>query len=204
MNDLQAVSLDFRRRPILALGEEALSPAGRERVRLLSASTTKKVSVRCFDERLIHGYVSPHTYLRHDSIELLDRRAQLQIIPYVEVRTVSFVREFEDEPDENRRKVFGARPKSDGLWVRLILRDGEILEGIIPNNLLQLNERGITVTPPDPNANTQRVFVPRAALSELKVLGVIGSPVRPAKRARPAPAPARDQMDLFNSPAPSE
>lgn len=202
MNNLRAISLDLRVPPILALGDEALFPAGRSRARPLSTSTTKKVSVRCFDERLIHGYVSPHTYLRHDSIELLDRRAQLQVIPYEQVRTVSFVREFEDEPDENRRKVFGARPKSDGLWVRLNLRDGEILEGIIPNNLLQLNERGITLTPPDPNANTQRVFVPRSALAELKVLGVIGSPVRPPRW--PAPAPARDQMDLFNRPATSK
>lgn len=164
----------------------------------MSASTTKRVSVRFFDERLIHGYVSPHTYLRAESIEVLDRSAQLQILPYEEVRTVSFVREFEDEPDPNQRKVFGARPKSDGLWVRLSLRDGEILEGIIPNNLLQLTERGITVTPPDPNANTRRVFVPRAALSELKVLGVIGSPVRVARRPRRTPAPPRDQMGLFN------
>lgn len=180
------------------MGEEALFPAGRKGVRLLSASTTKKVSVRCFDDRLIHGYVSPHTYLRPDCIEVLNRSAQLQVIPYEEVRTVSFVREFEDEPDPNQRKVFGARPKSDGLWVRLNLRDGEVLEGIIPNNLLQLTERGITVTPPDPNANTRRVFVPRAALSELKVLGVIGSPVRVARRPRRAPVPTHDQMGLFN------
>ena len=88
--------------------------------------------------------------------------------------------------------------------MRLNLRDGEVLEGIIPNNLLQLNERGITLTPPDPNANTQRIFVPRAALAELKVLGVIGSPVRPVKRTRRVPTPARDQMDLFNRPAGSE
>jgi hypothetical protein len=169
----------------------------------LSASTTKKVSVRCFDERVIHGYVSPQTYLRPESIEILDRGAQLQIVPYKEVRTVSFVREFEDEPDPKQRKVFGARPKSDGLWVRLNLRDGEVLEGIIPNNLLQLNEHGITVTPPDPNANIQRVFVPRAALLELKVLGVIGSPVRPQRRSKPTP-PARDQMDLFKRPAATE
>ena len=121
--------LDFRRLSILALHQEALYPAGRVGARLLSASTTKRVSVRCFDDRLIHGYVSPHTYLRPDSIEILDRTAQLQLIPYEQVRTVSFVREFEDEPDPKQRKVFGTRPKSDGLWVRLNLRDGEILEG---------------------------------------------------------------------------
>ena len=166
----------------------------------MAGSTTKKVSVRCFDERLIHGYASLQTLLRPDNIEFLDRTAQLQVIPYEEVRTVAFVRDFENDPDPNQRKTFGARPKSDGLWIRLNLRDGEILEGIIPNDLLQLNERGITVTPPDPNANIQRVFVPRAALLTLKVLGVIGSPVRRPTRPR-RPVPAQDQIDLFPRPA---
>ena len=166
----------------------------------MAGSTTKKVSVRCFDERLIHGYVSPQTFLRPNSIEFLDRTAQLQVIPYEQVRTVAFVRDFQNDPDPNQRKTFGARPKSDGLWIRLNLRDGEILEGIIPNDLLQLNEHGITVTPPDPNANTQRIFVPRTALLTLKVLGVIGSPVRRPRPPRHLP-PAQDQIDLFSRPA---
>jgi hypothetical protein len=161
----------------------------------LSGSTTKKVCVHYFDDRIVPGYVSPHSFLRADGIEVLDRSAQVQLIPYDEIRSVYFVREFQDQPTANQRKVFTARPKSDGLWIRLNLRDGEILEGILPNDLLQVNDYGITVTPPDPNANTQRVFVPRKAMTELKVLGVIGSPVR--RRARRPQAPSEDQMDLF-------
>ena len=65
----------------------------------------------------------------------------------------------------------------------------------MPNNLLLLEEKGVTATPPDPNANAQRVFVPREAVRELTVLGVIGSPVRRPKR-KPKEIP-EDQMDLF-------
>ena len=71
-----------------------------------------------------------------------------------------------------------------------------------PIDLLQLSDRGITVTPPDPNANTRKMFVPRAVLAELKVLGVIGSPARKGRRKRPEPS--RDQIPLFPSSVPAE
>jgi len=49
------------------------------------------------------------------------------------------------------------------------------------------------VVPPDPTSSNQRVFVPRAALADVQVLGVVGSPLRPAK---PKPKP-KDQIELF-------
>ena len=168
----------------------------------LSSSTTKKVCVRCFDGQIIAGYASPQSFLRPEGAEILDRSAQVRLISYQDIRAVLFVREFEDDPDAKQRKVFQARPKSGGLWIRMGFRDGEILEGILPNNLLQLSDHGVMVTPPDPNANTHKIFVPRAALEELKVLGVIGSPIRKPKPKRPEPS--RDQMALFPKPVPAK
>jgi hypothetical protein len=72
-------------------------------------------------------------------------------------------------------------------------RDGDTLEGLHPNNLLLMEPYGFTVTPPDPSANEQRVFVPRAALSEIQALGVIGSPLRRQKSRKPA----KDQLEMF-------
>ena len=83
-----------------------------------------------------------------------------------------------------RRKSFLSRPKLDGLWVRLRFRDGESLEGVIPNDLLGFQDNGLQMTPPDFNSNTDRIFVPRSALTELTVLGVVGI-------ARRKPAAAR-------------
>jgi hypothetical protein len=161
----------------------------------LSTSTTKKVYVRRFDAVTVHGYASPQTYLRPDGVEVLDRSAQVVLIPYAEIKGVYFVREFERNAEAKQKTVFATRPKQNGLWVRFTFRDGEILEGILPNNLLLLEEKGVTATPPDPNANARRVFVPREAVRELTVLGVIGSPVRRLKRK--AKEITEDQMDLF-------
>jgi hypothetical protein len=161
----------------------------------LASSTTKKVCVRCTNLQLVPGYVSPQTFLRDGGIELLDRNAQARLIPYAQVRAVYFVRDFEDNPEANQKKVFASRPKSDGLWIRMHFHDGETIEGLLPNDLLQVENHGYMVTPPDPNTNTQKIFVPRAALESLKVLGVIGSPVH---RRRPRRVePSEDQMELF-------
>ena len=67
--------------------------------------------------------------------------------------------------------------------LRLRFRDGEMLEGLMPNDLTQVRAEGFFLNPPDTRGNVQRIFVPRSALSELTVLAVIGSA---AKRRRQA------------------
>jgi hypothetical protein len=81
-----------------------------------------------------------------------------------------------------------------GLWVSLRFRDGGVLEGIIPNNLMLLEGSGFTVIPPDSFGNQQRVWVPRGSLVALEVLGVVGSPLQ---RRKPKPAP-KEQIGLFD------
>jgi hypothetical protein len=125
-------------------------------------------------------------------VELLSAQGNVSIVPYDEIESVAFVREFDDP--EPGRNIFHTRPKMAGLWVRLQFRDGELLEGVIPNNLLHVERYGLTVIPPDPNGNTQRVFVPRAALRSAEVLGVVGSPLR-RQRAKPV---SKEQARLFD------
>lgn len=161
----------------------------------MPTSTTKQVYLCRMDTSYIEGYVSPQTYQRLDGIEILKRSAEVAVIPYSEVRAVYFVKGFEGPPNETEKRVFGSRPKLDGLWVRLTFRDDEVFEGVIPNDLLLINAHGITFTPPDAASNTQRIFVPQQSLKELKVLSVIGSPVH-QRRSR-AQIPAKEQIDLF-------
>ena len=167
----------------------------------MAASTTKKVCIRRFDGQLISGYVAPQTYLRAEGAEVLDRSAQALVVPYQEIKAVYFVREFDGDPISRQKSVFTSRPKKDGLWVRLSFRDGEILEGILANNLLLVPDQGVTITPPDPNANAQRVFVPREALSDVTVLGVIGAAAHRGRRK--AAAPSKDQIELFENRRPA-
>ena len=65
-----------------------------------------------------------------------------------------------------------------GIWVRFAFRDGDWLEGVAPNDLLRFEPGGFQAVPPDPTFHNQRIFVPRAAVSTVQVLGVIGSPLR--------------------------
>lgn len=146
------------------------------------------------DSSYIEGYISQHSFERPEGVEILKRTAQVAVVPYHEIRAVYFVRDF-DEPPEDGEKRFGSRPKLDGLWVRLTFRDEQVYEGVIANDLLQIGEHGVTITPPEANSNTQRIFVPRKSLAELKVLSVIGSPVH-RRRAR-RKTPSADQKKLF-------
>jgi hypothetical protein len=149
----------------------------------LAATTSKKVVIRRFDREPLAGFVNPHNYLQAGGLELLSTSGVVAVVPYDEVKAVYFVRDFgADEPAPEKR-TFSSRPKTEGLWVRMRFRDGEVMDGLFPNNLLQLESPGFTFVPPNPSSNSQRVFVPRSAVTEVHVLGVVGSPLR-ARRAR--------------------
>ena len=72
----------------------------------------------------------------------------------------------------------------------------DAMDGLIPNNLLQFEPQGFSVIPPDPGFQNQRVFVPKAALSSIQVMGVIGSPLRRSRKTKPADA--KEQMEMFD------
>jgi hypothetical protein len=159
----------------------------------LAASTTKKALIRRYERETLAGYVNPASFLQPQGVELLSDQGHASIVPYAEIKLVAFVKEFEGAA-EPQRQVFQTRPKMAGLWVSLKFRDGGVLEGIIPNNLMLLEGSGFTVIPPDSFGNQQRVWVPRGSLEALEVLGVVGSPL---KRRKPKPAP-KEQIGLFD------
>jgi hypothetical protein len=160
----------------------------------LAGSTSKKVRISRFDRESLLGFVNPLTYLRPAGVELLTPDGNYSVVPYAEVKAVQFVKDFEPPDPATERKVFSTRPKLDGLWVRVRFRDGEVMDGILANNLLLTEAQGFTVVPPDPYSNNQRLFLPRAALVELQVLGVVGSPLR---RRKPKPV-SKEQIGLFD------
>ena len=159
----------------------------------MAGSTTKKAIIRRFDREPLTGYINSISYLQLTGIELLSAQGNITTVPYGEIKTVSFVRDF-DTAEESGRRVFNSRPKMEGLWMSFQFRDGEVMEGVMPNNLLPVEPHGFTVIPPDPYSNQQRVFIPRTALRSVEVLGVVGSPL---KRRKPK-APAKQQIGLFD------
>jgi hypothetical protein len=144
------------------------------------------------DKKPLRGYLNPVRLGQSDIVDLLTPDGEHMEIPLSRIRSVYFVREFSND-FEPERKAFLSRPKLDGLWVRLRFTDGETLEGVVPNDLLALLDNGVQITPPDLSSSTDRIFVPRTALSELTVLGVVG-----IARRKPAAAAAAAQPRLFN------
>lgn len=143
-------------------------------------STHKKVIVRKMDRDSISGYVSPAQFLNEGKLELLNTSGNVVGIDLREIKGVYFVREFGDS-ESLARKTFASRPRSEGLWVRLRFKDNEILEGLMPADLMHTMPEGFLVNPPDQRSNTQRIFVPRTALESLIVLAVIGGARRPRR-----------------------
>lgn len=162
-----------------------------------ASSTLKKVVVVLADRSAVPGYVNPSKLGKSEAFDLLTQEGEHRETALEDVRCVYFVREFTANY-VLERKAFLSRPKLDGLWVRLKFRDGETLEGVVPNDLLALLDSGVHITPPDMQGDTQRMFIPRAAITEMKVLGVVGV----ARRPRPAvPAVATTQAGLFSEPS---
>jgi hypothetical protein len=156
------------------------------------ASTHKKVVVLLLDRTAFRGYLNPARLAESDTLDLLTPDGEHQPIALKDVRSVYFVREFTDN-FEPERKAFLSRPKLDGLWVRLRFRDNETIQGVVPNDLLALLDQGVQITPPDLHGSTLRIFIPRTALAEMTVLGVVG-----IARRKPAPPAAAVQPKLFN------
>lgn len=156
------------------------------------ASTHKKVVITLLDRSALRGYLSPTRLGQSDPIDLLTPDGEHEQVPLAKIRAIYFVREFTDE-FEPERKAFLSRPKLDGLWVRLRFTDNDTLEGVVPNDLLSLLDQGIQITPPDLNSSTDRIFIPRSALTEVTVLGVVGI----ARRKPAAAAAGAAQPRLF-------
>ncbi len=158
-------------------------------------STHKKVIIRKLDRDSMQGHVAAN-FLVDGKLEMLNLAGKLVSIDLKEVKGVYFVRDFGDTEDLIR-KTFTTRPRTEGLWVRLQFRDNDVLEGMMPNDLTQILPEGYFVNPPDARSNTQRIFVPKTALSDLCVLAVIGAPG--ARRRKPTtPPPDSRQVPMFS------
>jgi hypothetical protein len=127
-----------------------------------------------------------------ENFDLLTPDGEHEEIPREKVRAIYFVSDL-DEEFSPERKSFLSRPKLDGLWVKLRFHDNETLEGVIPNDLLAVLNNGLQLTPPDFNSNADRIYVPRGAIAELTVLGVVG-----IARRKPVAGTPAVQPRLFN------
>jgi len=156
-------------------------------------STNKKVVVVRFDREPAMGY-APASFDQPDNLEILTPAGSVLTIPYRDVKAVCFVKSWEEPVGIEERRSFGSRPRLEGLWVKALFRDGDFLELLLPNRLLDLPVSGFLGAPPDAVGNAQRVFIPRAALTDCVVLGVVGA----SRKASPRKAGAEGQLKMFD------
>ena len=171
------------------------------------SSSRKKVLVRRFSGDIVAGYLPSGGFVHAGAVELLDLGGRIVPLPLNDIKHISYVRDFNlndaVNPERLARRTFLARPRTEGLWVRLTFRSGDQLEGLAPTDLSILDglidDAGIFLAPPDTRSNTQRLFIPRAAITELHLIAVITTP----SKKQPSPErPAKDtvQDELFHLP----
>lgn len=170
-------------------------------------SSRKKVLVRRFSGDAVPGYLPSGGFIHAGAVELLDLGGRILPLPLSDIKHISFVRDFNltdsVTPERLTRRTFLARPRTEGLWVRLTFRTGDQFEGLAPTDLSLLDglidDAGIFVVPPDTRSNTQRLFIPRAALSDLQLVAVITTP---SKKQQIAERPAKESLqdELFHLP----
>jgi hypothetical protein len=160
------------------------------------AEAQKKVILRLFTGDPISGYLPATGFATGETISLMDTGGRVISFPLSDIKLIAYVRDFNTsdrlDPERLGRRSFPARPRTEGLWLRMTFRDGETLEGLAALDISFLDsiatDRGLSVTPPDTRSNTQRVYVPRSALTSLELLSLITS----ATKRRPTVKPARE------------
>lgn len=143
------------------------------------ASQRKPVIVRKFSRDWVAGYARATFGQDTASLEILDLTGKVVTFDWESVKWVCYVRDFpggeQSNPERLLQKKFAVRPRASGLWLRMTLTDGDELEGLAANDRTLIEGAGLMLTPPDTRSNTQRIYVPRAAVQTLEVVSLIGS-----------------------------
>ncbi|WP_260705625.1 DUF6982 domain-containing protein [Edaphobacter flagellatus] len=188
------------------------------------SSAHKKVIVRRFVGDTVPGYLTLSHIVRAQSnprvIDLLDLSGRILTLPLSEIKYICYVRDFNLNdplnPERLTRRTFLARPRTEGLWLRLTFRgsspnpatttEADIFEGLAPIDLSLaddlIDDSGIFLIPPDIRSNTQRIYVPRTAIADLQLIAVITTPSRKKPLPRSTATPTL-QEDLFHNLPPS-
>lgn len=150
------------------------------------SSSRKKAIVRKLSRDWLAGYVAPGALVHSGNVEMLDLDGKVILLAVEDLKWICYVREFNsgelNNPERLVRKTFAGRPRGDGLFVRVRLKDGDVVEGLAANDVSLVGSDGVFLTPPDLRSNTQRIWIPRSSLEGLEVVAVVGA----AKKQRPA------------------
>ena len=168
----------------------------------MSSSTAKRLILYRFDRQPCEALVHAGAYLLATGVELMTSEGNVQLVDYKDVKALCFAAEGAPADLFSAQTTFERRPKTPGLWASFRLRDGDVLEGVLPHNMLEWPAQGFLLTPPRSGAYRQRVFLPREAVSETALRGTVGSAAawasRPANKGKTSEP---HQLSIFDSEA---
>jgi hypothetical protein len=169
------------------------------------SSAHKKVIVRRFTGETLPGYLPLTAFVRNRTVDLLDLGGRVISLAINDIKHICYVRDFNLQdtanPERLFRRTFLSKPRTEGLWLRMTFRSGDLLEGLAPIDITLsddlIQDTGFHLTPPDTRSNAQRIFIPRTSITELQLLAVITTPTR--RKPLPAASVPSLQEDLFDS-----
>jgi hypothetical protein len=142
-------------------------------------SSRKKAIFRKFSRDWLAGYLPAADFAHAGRVEMLDLDGKVVHLAVEDLKWICYVRDFNsgelNNPERLLRKTFSGRPRGEGLFVRVRLKDGDLIEGLAGNDVTLVASDGLFLTPPDLRSNTQRLWLPRTSIEELEVLAVIGA-----------------------------
>lgn len=149
------------------------------------STSRKKAIFRKLSRDWVAGYLPASGFEREGRLEMLDLDGKVISLAATDLKWICYVRDFNsgelNNPERLVRKTFAGRPRGDGLFVRVRLKDGDLVEGLAANDVSLVGSDGVFLTPPDLRSNTQRLWIPRSSMEDLEVVAVIG-----AARRKPA------------------
>jgi hypothetical protein len=158
----------------------------------MPSSTSKRVLLLRFDGMRMTGLLNYASAFSADGIELLSSYGQVTRTAWPDIKCLAYV--IEDNGQRPwKRNTFTGRPRGEGLWTRLVFRDDEELEVLLSNRPHLWDAWGLDAT----CADATRVYVPRAALKDSVVLGVVGTVSKAKASARSKATAESGQQSLF-------
>lgn len=104
-------------------------------------------------------------------VRLLDS-GKIEEVPTKGIKAVFYVNTYEGDSEHNHLNFHSRTPVTEGIWMRLQFRDGEVMEGIVYNSLRYLVDPGFFLLPTDPESNNKLVYVVKSWLVDHRVLGM--------------------------------
>jgi Family of unknown function (DUF6982) len=136
----------------------------------------RKVIVRYSDGRVLRAYLPAEYQIasapqRLEVLALQDVNGASLDVGASEIKAIFLVKSFEGNPNYVEFKNFPQRPGGPGLWLSVVFKDRESLEGVAPNSLATFIDTIFFMTPPDPRSNNQAVLVSKTFLADMQILG---------------------------------